>query len=64
MTSRASAVRYARALFDVAKKEADVQQVGREISAFANLVSSHEMLARTLANPAIPVQRKRAVVEQ
>lgn len=64
MTSRASAVRYARALFDVAKKEADIQQVGREISAFANLVSSHEMLARTLANPAIPVQRKRGVIEQ
>jgi F-type H+-transporting ATPase subunit delta len=51
-------------LFDVAKKEADVQQVGREISAFASLVSNHEMLARTLANPAIPVQRKRGVVEQ
>jgi F-type H+-transporting ATPase subunit delta len=64
MTSRAAATRYARALFDVAKKEADVQQVGREISAFAALVSGNEMLARTLANPAIPVQRKRGVVEQ
>jgi F-type H+-transporting ATPase subunit delta len=64
MTSRGSATRYARALFDVVKKEGDVQQAGRELSAFANLVSSHEMLARTLANPAIPVQRKRGVVEQ
>jgi F-type H+-transporting ATPase subunit delta len=64
MTSRGSAIRYARALFDVAKKEADVQQIGREFSAFASLVSGNEMLGRTLANPAIPVQRKRGVVEQ
>src|SRR5690554_3048654 len=64
MTNRGSAVRYARALFDVAKKEADTRQVGREIAAFAKLVADHEMLARTLGNPAIPAPRKRAVVEQ
>jgi F-type H+-transporting ATPase subunit delta len=64
MTSRAAATRYARALFDVARKESSVQQAGRELSAFASLVAGNEMLARTLSNPAIPVQRKRAVVEQ
>jgi F-type H+-transporting ATPase subunit delta len=64
MTSRGAATRYARALFDVARKEADIQQVGRELGAFVGLVSGHEMLARTFANPAIPAQRKRAVVEQ
>ncbi len=64
MTSRGAASRYARALFDVARKEADVQQAGTELSAFAGLVAGNEMLARTLANPAIPVQRKRAIVEQ
>jgi F-type H+-transporting ATPase subunit delta len=64
MTSRASAIRYARALFDVARKESDTQQAGRELSAFAQLVSRNDMLARTLANPAIPVQRKHGVVEQ
>lgn len=64
MTSRAAATRYARALFDVAKKEADVQHAGRELSAFARLVEGNEMLLRTLTNPAIPVQNKRAVVEQ
>lgn len=70
MTSRAAAIRYARALFDVAKREApakpehDVHQVGRELSAFARLVEGHEMLARTLSNPAIPAQNKRAVVER
>jgi F-type H+-transporting ATPase subunit delta len=64
MTSRAAATRYARALFDVARREMDIQQAGRELSEFAGLVAGNEMLSGTLANPAIPVQRKRAVVEQ
>ena len=63
MTARAAATRYARALFDVAIKEADVQQVGRELTAFGQLVSSNEPLSRVLTNPAIPVQKKRAVVQ-
>lgn len=64
MTARGAATRYARALFDVARKEADTEAVGRELGDFSRLVAGNEMLARTLANPAIPVQRKRAVVEQ
>ena len=64
MTSRGSAIRYARALFDVAKKELDVQQAGRELASFASLVAGNEILSRTFANPAIPAARKRGVVEQ
>ena len=64
MTSRGAAIRYARALFDVAQKEADIQQVGRELAGFTAMVGSHEVLTKALSNPAIPVQRKRAVVEQ
>lgn len=64
MTSRAAAIRYARALFDVARKEADVDQAGRDLSAFAQLVASHDLLPRVLSNPAIPAARKRAVIEQ
>ena len=64
MTSKGASIRYARALFDVAQKEADIQQVGREFSAFASMMAGHEMLSRTLVNPAIPAARKRAVVEQ
>ncbi|MBA2305627.1 MAG: ATP synthase F1 subunit delta [Acidobacteria bacterium] len=65
MTSRVAATRYARALFDVARKESsDIQQVGRDLGEFSRLVAGNELLARTLSNPAIPVQRKRAVVEQ
>jgi F-type H+-transporting ATPase subunit delta len=64
VTSRGAALRYARALFDVSVKEADIQQVGRELTRFTAMVSSHEGLSRALANPAVPAPRKRAVVEQ
>ena len=64
MTSRVAATRYARALFDVARKEGDIHQAGRDIAAFARLVAGNEGLSRAFANPAVPAQRKRAVVEQ
>ena len=40
------------------------EQIGRDLTAFAQLVAGNEELARVLANPAIPAARKRAVVEQ
>ena len=65
MTSRGAATRYARALFDVARKEGDIQQAGRDLAAFARLVAGQRGRWRAcLPNPAIPAQRKRAVVEQ
>ena len=63
MTSRGVALRYARALFDVAQKEAGIEDVGRELSGFATLVTGHETLSRVLSNPAVPTPRKRAVVQ-
>jgi F-type H+-transporting ATPase subunit delta len=64
MTSRAAATRYARALFDVALKEGDVQQAGTDLAAFAALVAGHDTLPKILANPGIPAPKKRALVEQ
>lgn len=64
MTSRGAASRYARAIFDVASKESDIQQVSRDLAAFTSLVAGHDALSRTFANPAVPAPRKRAVVEQ
>ena len=63
MTSRAVARRYARALFDVSLKEADLDRVERELASFADLVERHADLARALHNPAVPTPRKRAAVE-
>jgi len=64
MTNRAAGIRYARALFDVAQKEADIEQVGRELADFAQLIAAHEALPKIFSNPAIPAPRKRALVEQ
>ena len=65
MTSRATANRYARALFDVAIAERiDLEQIDRELAGVAALVAAYEPLQRVLSNPAIPAARKRAVIEQ
>ena len=64
MTSRAAGARYARALFDVALKEGDVQQAGRDLQDFAQMVAGHESLSKILATPAIPAPKKRALIEQ
>ncbi len=64
MTSRAAGTRYARALFDVARKEADVEAAGRELASFTQFVGSHDTLQKIFSNPAIPAAKKKAVVEQ
>jgi F-type H+-transporting ATPase subunit delta len=64
MSTRASAKRYARALFDVALEESDPEQAGRDLAAFADMVARHAELAQVLTNPAIPAARKRGLVEQ
>ena len=64
MSTRASAARYARALFDVAIKESNPEQAEQELGAFAALLQSHADLQKALTNPAIPAANKRAVVEQ
>ena len=63
MTSRAAGTRYARALFDVARKEADVQQAGQDLTGFVEFVSANDALQKIFANPAIPAPKKKAVVE-
>jgi F-type H+-transporting ATPase subunit delta len=65
MTARVAAMRYARALFDVATKEKlDLDRVERELTGFTDLVKGNPSLERVLANPAIPVARKAGVVRQ
>jgi F-type H+-transporting ATPase subunit delta len=65
MTSRGSATRYARALFDTLLAEhGDLVKAQEDLGGFASLVASNYALARALANPAIPADRKRGVVEQ
>jgi F-type H+-transporting ATPase subunit delta len=64
MNTHAVATRYARALFDVAIKEADLQQVERQLADITRVFTEHDELQRVLANPAIPATSKRAIVAQ
>ena len=63
MPSRASAARYARALFDVALKESDPVQIERDLAALAGLMSSNAELHAALTNPAVPVSAKRRIAD-
>ena len=64
MSTRASAARYARALFDIAITESNPEQAARELDEFAALLQSHPDLQKVLLNPAIPAANKRAVMQQ
>jgi F-type H+-transporting ATPase subunit delta len=64
MTSRTAARRYAKALLDVASKEADADNVGKELDAFVALVHQQPPLNRVLMSPAVPAPRKRAAVTE
>ena len=63
MTNKTAAIRYARALLDVAVKEkADLELIENELSHFSDLFKQYPLLEKVLLNPAVPVPRKRAAV--
>ena len=62
MSKRASAGRYAKALFDVALQENLLDQVATDLDGLSTLLRGHEELQRTFANPAIPAQVKKKLV--
>jgi F-type H+-transporting ATPase subunit delta len=64
MSTRASAARYAKALFDVALAESAPEQVEKELVAFADLVRAHADLRQVLESPAIPAARKQGIAAQ
>src|SRR5690349_16726563 len=61
--SSASAVRYARALFDVASKESDPSRIEQELSSITALVKGHTELQTALESPGVPPAAKKSVVE-
>jgi F-type H+-transporting ATPase subunit delta len=65
MTSKTAAIRYARALFDVALQEkADLEHTERELADFNSLIEQHQALKKVLVNPAVPVGRKKAAMAE
>ena len=64
MTNKTAALRYARALLDVAVKEkADLERIERDLQEFVDLLRAYPALEKVLLNPAVPVTRKRPAVE-
>jgi len=59
VTNKTAALRYARALLDVAVKEkADLEQIERDLTQFLDLLRAYPALEKVLLNPAVPVTRK------
>jgi F-type H+-transporting ATPase subunit delta len=63
MSSRASAARYARALFEVALKESDPVHIERDIASFAELLAGNAELHNALTNPAVTAAAKHQIAE-
>jgi F-type H+-transporting ATPase subunit delta len=62
MASRASARRYARALFDVVSKSGDPSATLAELQSFVELGETYPDLRKALLNVALPITVKAAVV--
>jgi F-type H+-transporting ATPase subunit delta len=63
MSTKTAALRYARALFDVALKEGgDLLRIEQELAAYNTLFENQPTLKKVLLNPAVPVPRKRAAM--
>lgn len=62
MASRASARRYARALFDVVSKSGDVDAALAELKALGDVIVNHEGLRQALTSPGVPLGAKQNVM--
>jgi F-type H+-transporting ATPase subunit delta len=62
MASRASARRYARALFDVVSKSGDVDTALAELQALGGAISGHADLRRALTSAGVPLGAKQNVM--
>jgi F-type H+-transporting ATPase subunit delta len=62
MASRASARRYARALFDVVAKSGDVDAALAELKALGAAFTGHQDLRKALTSPGVPVGVKQSVM--
>ena len=63
MTARTLARRYAGALFDVVQKQGNLDSAEGDVLALRDLMTGHDQLRRVFETPAVPIQKKRAVLE-
>lgn len=62
MSLRTSATRYARALLDIAVKEADPGKVERDLTTVADLMAGDSELGRVLTSPGTPQAARTGIV--
>ncbi|MBM3780265.1 MAG: ATP synthase F1 subunit delta [Acidobacteria bacterium] len=62
MSTRASSLRYARALFDVAQAESDLMKVDADLAAVAKAVCNHAELTRVMTSRTVPDATRRRIV--
>jgi F-type H+-transporting ATPase subunit delta len=63
VTPRALARRYAQALFDVTRRTGGERRAAEALGTIGDAVKGHEELKQVFETPAIPPQKKRALVE-
>jgi F-type H+-transporting ATPase subunit delta len=56
--------RYARALADVITERRETNEVVSELNLFAGMMRQHEQLRGVFASPVLPLERKRAVLNE
>lgn len=64
MSTRGSAARYARALFDVALQETIVERAETDLARFNDLLTAYPELRTALTHPAVPSTRKRNLTQE
>jgi F-type H+-transporting ATPase subunit delta len=62
MSTRTTAARYARSLFDVAQKEADLNLVRNDLVAVVAAIADNPELGRVLASRAVPDAARRNII--
>jgi F-type H+-transporting ATPase subunit delta len=64
MASRASARRYARALFDVVSKSGEVDTALAELKGLGSAIAGHDDLRRALTSAGVPLGAKQTIVRE
>jgi F-type H+-transporting ATPase subunit delta len=62
LKSTTAAIRYARALFSLAKDEHRVSEVRKEVESLAELLAGNDQLREALLTPLHPVEERKAVL--
>jgi F-type H+-transporting ATPase subunit delta len=63
VTARGIARRYAAALFDVVRKDGDIDRAAEELGAIKAAIAGHDQLRKVLESPGVPMPVKRKILD-